>query len=152
MIHRVTKTYGHELGLSCVFRQHRADSHCRHLHGYALRFDVTFEADRLDANGWVVDFGGLGWLRDRLKRAYDHRMLVAADDDKLVPVASAMHEAGLASVYIVPATGCEAFASNVHRWVSEWIADHPDAVIRERVRLVSVACSEHGANRAVALT
>ena len=34
---RSTKTYGHEEGLSCCFRQWRAThSHCRLLHGYAL--------------------------------------------------------------------------------------------------------------------
>ena len=39
-----TKTYGHEVGLSCAFRQHKADSHCAKLHGYALSVKVEFEA------------------------------------------------------------------------------------------------------------
>ena len=40
---RSTKTYGHEEGLSCCFRQWRAThSHCRLLHGYALSFRLTF--------------------------------------------------------------------------------------------------------------
>jgi hypothetical protein len=47
MTYQVTKTYGHELGLSCVFRQHRANTHCKHLHGYALAFDIVFEAKHL---------------------------------------------------------------------------------------------------------
>ena len=28
-----TKTYGHDLGLSAAFRQWRAESHCRLIHG-----------------------------------------------------------------------------------------------------------------------
>ena len=31
-----TKTYGHNIGLACVFRQPNADhSHCHLLHGYS---------------------------------------------------------------------------------------------------------------------
>jgi 6-pyruvoyltetrahydropterin/6-carboxytetrahydropterin synthase len=44
-LHFVKKTYGHELGLSACFRQHRAKSHCRFLHGYPLSFTFTFAAD-----------------------------------------------------------------------------------------------------------
>jgi 6-pyruvoyltetrahydropterin/6-carboxytetrahydropterin synthase len=44
MIHRATKTYGDDLGLSVAFRQWRADSHCRYLHGYAIGVRLTFEA------------------------------------------------------------------------------------------------------------
>ena len=52
-----TKTYGHDLGFSAAFRQWRADSHCKYIHGYALAFRFEFEADELDVRNWVVDFG-----------------------------------------------------------------------------------------------
>jgi 6-pyruvoyltetrahydropterin/6-carboxytetrahydropterin synthase len=57
----VTKTYGHERGFSCVFRQPFADSHCHDPHGYPLSFGLTFACkdDQVDKNGWVIDFGGL---------------------------------------------------------------------------------------------
>jgi 6-pyruvoyltetrahydropterin/6-carboxytetrahydropterin synthase len=55
-LHFVKKTYGHELGLSTCFRQHRAKSHCRFLHGYPLSFTFTFAATQRDENGWVIDF------------------------------------------------------------------------------------------------
>ena len=57
--HYSTKTYGHNIGLSAVFRQLHADSHCRFLHGYSLQFKFTFGCDELDEKNWVVDFGGL---------------------------------------------------------------------------------------------
>ena len=37
-MYRSTKTYGNERGLSCAFRQWRADSHCNLIHGYSLGF------------------------------------------------------------------------------------------------------------------
>ena len=55
-----------ELG-SCAFRQPQADSHCRFLHGYRLTAKFWFEADRLDQNNWVVDFGGLKGLKKLMK-------------------------------------------------------------------------------------
>ena len=60
MPHYSTKTYGHEEGLSAVFRQPNAThSHCSLLHGYSLGFRLVFSAEVLDDKNWVVDFGGL---------------------------------------------------------------------------------------------
>ena len=67
MKYQVIKTYGNETGLSCAFRQWRADSHCNLIHGYALGFEITFEADKLDDRNWVIDFGDLGVLKKMLK-------------------------------------------------------------------------------------
>lgn len=43
LVYRSTKTYGHNAGLSCAFRQWKANSHCKYLHGYALSFKFVFE-------------------------------------------------------------------------------------------------------------
>ena len=49
MPHYSTKTYGHNIGLSAVFRQPHADhSHCKFLHGYSLAFKFTFGCSDLD--------------------------------------------------------------------------------------------------------
>ena len=47
-IYRSTKTYDHNEGLSCCFRQWRADSHCNLVHGYALAFRFVFATHTLD--------------------------------------------------------------------------------------------------------
>ena len=59
-----TKTYGHETGLSTVYRQPLAVSHCNLLHGYALSFSFKFGCEQLDDRDWVVDFGGFHELKD----------------------------------------------------------------------------------------
>ena len=60
MTYYSTKTYGHNIGLACVFRQPNADhSHCHLLHGYQLAFKFTFGCKELDNKNWAVDFGGL---------------------------------------------------------------------------------------------
>ena len=56
-MYRVTKTYGHDRGFSCAFRQWSSGTDCQHLHGYSLGFKVVLESPTLDVNNWVYDFG-----------------------------------------------------------------------------------------------
>lgn len=109
MAYLSTKTYGHEVGLSATFRQWRAKSHCRLLHGYSLSFRFEFEANTLDDKNWVVDFGGLKELRAILEDTFDHKTVVAADDPELEWFREAARR-GLADIVVLPAVGCEKFA------------------------------------------
>lgn len=144
-MHRVTKTYGHDLGLSAVFRQWRADSHCRYLHGYALSFEFEFEAKELDRNGWVIDFGSMKEIKQKLVDHFDHKLLIAGDDPELERLLLLDEVIGVADVIIMSAVGCEAFAQLAGFWVQRWLTLAPD---RQRVRLVRVTVREHGANAA----
>lgn len=140
-----TKTYGHEIGLSACFRQWKAESHCRLLHGYALAVRLEFGADELDVRNWVVDFGSLKSLKHWLELTFDHTMLVAEDDPERHHFFR-LHELKLARVIEVPATGCEAFAELIYRGTETWLRDNGYA---PRVKLLSVEVREHGANSAI---
>ena len=141
-----TKTYGHELGLSACFRQWRAtDSHCSKLHGYALSFHFVFEAATLDSRNWVVDFGGLKWLKEQLAFTFDHKTLVA-EDDPLLEQFLTLGRLGAADVIVLPAVGCEAFATLGYNLACRVLLR--DANLAPRVRVVSCTVSEHGANSA----
>lgn len=143
---RVKKTYGHELGLSACFRQWRAESHCRYLHGYALSFSFTFEASDLDTRNWVLDFGNLKPLKEELVQMFDHKLIIADDDpwkDELAQVAGL----GLAEVVVAEGpVGCEAFAFYAFQMAELFLGLNGYA---PRVRIVSVECAEHGANSAI---
>jgi 6-pyruvoyltetrahydropterin/6-carboxytetrahydropterin synthase len=71
-----------ELG-SCAFRQWKADSHCRFVHGYRLVAKFTFGCVGLDDKNWVVDFGGLKALKILLEKDFDHTLCISADDPLL---------------------------------------------------------------------
>lgn len=149
MPHLCTKAYGHNLGLSACFRQWRATSHCAQLHGYALGFKFTFEATELDHNGWVLDFGSLKPLKQRLESTFDHKLLVAGDDpDQARFHALLAGEGGpVASVLVLPGgVGCEAFARLAWGYAAEVVRDLGQA---QRVRVASCECSEHAGNSAV---
>jgi 6-pyruvoyltetrahydropterin/6-carboxytetrahydropterin synthase len=78
-----TKTYGHNIGLSAVFRQPNAShSHCQLLHGYSLGFKFTFACKTLDDKNWAVDFGGLKPLKKWLEDNFDHKVVLDENDPK----------------------------------------------------------------------
>lgn len=167
---QVTKSYGHEAGLSATFRQWRAKSHCRFIHGYALAFHLTFAChdNEVNENGWVIDFGSLKPVKAWLAETFDHKTLVAADDpllnlfrglsgdgDYAVQDASEWDyfetEGGakrdpLIQLTEVERTGCEAFA--------KMVASHVQGMLKDkllgdtRAWLVSVECREHDGNGA----
>ena len=74
------KTYTSSKGLSCCFRQFKAESHCKYLHGYSLQISVEFKATELDERNWVVDFGGLKNLEQEFKNYFDHKTLIDKND------------------------------------------------------------------------
>lgn len=140
-----TKTYAHSVGLSCAFRQWRAESHCRFLHGYALQIRVEFEAEEVDTRNWVVDFGSLKGFKQMLEDTFDHKTLVAEDDpykDEICALAGF----GIADVVVIPATGCERFAEYVFGAAETWLEANG---YTPRVRVGRVEVSEHPANSAI---
>lgn len=145
MAFQSTKTYGNHVGISAAFRQWKAHSHCRFIHGYALGFKFIFEANELDQQNWVVDFGGLKPLKQMLEDTFDHKVVVSEDDPHLDYFKQG-EALGVMEVVVVPAGGCEKFAELVYECTEQWLKD---AGFAPRCRLVSVEVFEHGANSAI---
>jgi 6-pyruvoyltetrahydropterin/6-carboxytetrahydropterin synthase len=140
-----TKTYGHETGLSCAFRQPNAThSHCSLLHGYALSFKFVFGAQELDDKNWAVDFGDLGELKQWLKDNFDHKTAV----DKNDPEKDAMvflEDKGLVELVFMDGVGCEKFAYHAWKKANEIVERKTGG----RCYCVSCEVREHGANSAI---
>lgn len=143
-MYEVTKVLDPDKGVSCVFRQPGAPSHCRLAHGYDLRFSVMFGAHDLDANGWVFDFGMIGALRQRIKETFDHKWIVG-ETDPLRSHIELLAAHGAADVTIMDRTGCEFFAAWCAAEAADMLAATGDL---GRVRVLSATCSENGANHA----
>lgn len=141
---RSYKNYTSAQGLSSAFRNMAlAPSHCAKNHGYALQFNLTFEATHLE-NNIVVDFGSLKSYLQYLKDNFDHMTLVAADDPDL-KIYYAMEKRGMADINIVPVIGCEAFAYYAFGALETWLESNGYS---PRVRAVSVEVREHEGNGA----
>ena len=145
MAYYSTKTYGHNIGLACVFRQPNADhSHCHLLHGYSLAFRFTFGCKNLDNKNWAVDFGGLKPLKAWLEDHFDHKTAVDINDPHLDKLKE-LEKHDLAEIVEFDGVGAEMFAKHAF--------DFADKLIREqtndRCYVVEVECMEHGANSAI---
>jgi len=92
-------------------RQHRHDGHCALIHGHNWTFTLTFACDATDANGFVVDFGELRFLKDWIDENLDHACLFNADDpekDRLLETAGALFKP-----YVIPDCSSEGIARHL---------------------------------------
>jgi len=110
-----TKTYTH-LG-PVAYRQWRADSHCNLIHGYALSFHFEFESKTLDARNWVMDYGGLRPLKEKLEEWFDHTFLLAQDDPEY-DLLKTLGDMKVAKIIEVEKTGCEGLASFIYEYIN----------------------------------
>ena len=169
-MHYSTKTYGTDRGLSCCFRQWKADhSHCSTLHGYSIGIKLIFKSDTLDEKNWVMDFGGLKAFKAWADHMFDHTMLIAQDDPhldtfvELNNIGGGYNDSGVVDIRIVDNVGCEAFAELAYHQMNqiltafqngdiinidcqEYTARYP---VQNGVKLVSVEVFEHAGNSAI---
>jgi len=119
---------------STAFRQWRADSHCKLIHGYRLQCKLWFTADELDDKNWVFDFGGCKEIKKILEHQFDHTTVVAADDPEL-SMFNLMSTKGMIDLRIAKnGVGIERTAEWVFDTVSNYVNDTTDS----RVRLIKV--------------
>jgi 6-pyruvoyltetrahydropterin/6-carboxytetrahydropterin synthase len=141
-----TKTYGAERGFAVAYRQYKAESHCNLIHGYAMGFHFEFESYDLDARNWVVDFGSLKTLKEKLDEWFDHTCLVAQDDPEFA-LFEDMHARKLIKMVVVERTGCEGLAQFLADYINEiWMEENG---YHGRVKLRKVEVRETPSNSAM---
>ena len=132
-------------GYSTAFRQWRAaHSHCSFLHGYAIKFKVTF-AGKLDELNWVCDFGSFkrNGIKEYMTYMFDHTTIIAADDPSLEDFKK-LAKKNLIQLRVMDDVGCEKFAEFVFNYLNEKILKETDG----RVSVHKVQCWEHSENMA----
>ena len=144
-IHYSTKHYGHNIGLSAVFRQPNADhSHCHLLHGYSLAFKFTFGCDELDNKNWAVDFGGLKPLKAWLEDKFDHKLALDFNDPHLEKFKE-LESLDLAEIRMFNGVGAEMFAKHAFEFADKLIRE----ATNNRCWVARTEFMEHGANSAI---
>lgn len=133
-----------ELG-SCAFRQPKANSHCRFIHGYRLSAKFTFGCNKLDENHWCLDFGSFKGLKEKLKNQFDHTTCIAADDPAL-PIFKQLESVGACDLRIMhKGTGIERIAE----WCYTAGNDYVTAMTKGRCWVDKVEVWEHDRNSAI---
>lgn len=139
-MYKVTKTYGHDRGYSCAFRQWSAESNCKYLHGYSLGFKITLQSPTLDINNWVYDFGNFSFLENWLTQNFDHTLLVAKNDPEKEMLMLLNNK--VARVIELEKISCEYFAEMTFKYIDNHLSNID-------VEVISVEVSEHGSNAGI---
>ena len=130
-------------GYSTAFRQWRAKhSHCQYIHGYAMKFKVTFIGNLNELN-WVCDFGSFkrNGIKEHMSYMFDHTTIVAKDDPKL-SIFKELSEQKLLQLRLLDGVGCEKFATYVYNYINNIISNETNG----RVKVLTVECYEGGTN------
>tara|TARA_R100001224_G_scaffold71173_1_gene43219 strand:+ start:145 stop:765 length:621 start_codon:yes stop_codon:yes gene_type:complete len=132
-----------ELG-SAAFRQPNASSHCKYLHGYQLKAELTFGCEELDNNNWVFDFGGLKDLKGIFNNQFDHTTVISGSDPELDTFKELANKDIIQLRIMDGGVGIEKFA--------EWCFKTADTFVDEasegRVWVENVTVYEHNSNYA----
>lgn len=123
-------------------RQHRHAGHCAQIHGHNWAITLTFACRETDENGFVVDFGGLKYLKAWIDEHLDHACLFNADD----PLKDALlaRHGSLFKAYILPNCACEGIARHIHEVFDPLVREHTDG----RVWITQVEIEEDSKNAA----
>jgi 6-pyruvoyltetrahydropterin/6-carboxytetrahydropterin synthase len=131
-----------------AYRQHKADTHCNLIHGYALSIKLFFGTNELDVRNWTADFGGLKELKEILQTQFDHTLLVAETDPHLDWYKEAERR-GMAKLTILPRLGCEGLADMLYKFVNGvYIPDYWGPGEAERLWCFRVEVRETQSNMA----
>lgn len=131
-----------ELG-SCAFRQPKAESHCRHLHGYRLVSKIWFAASELDKNNWVMDFGALKELKSNLENIFDHTLVISLEDP-CRDLFEELQKRDAVKLIVMNGVGIEKFAQVVFNIADEFVKNKT----QNRVWVEQVEVWEHEKNSA----
>jgi|TARA_Y100000310_G_scaffold230104_1_gene232536 6-pyruvoyltetrahydropterin/6-carboxytetrahydropterin synthase len=132
-----------ELG-SCAFRQPKAESHCRFLHGYRLTAKFWFKANQLNENNWVVDFGSLDDLKKVLRNQFDHTTVIDVNDPYIDDF-KRLEEEGVIDLRVLKGVGIEKFAEYCFKVSDKFIKEQSEG----RCWVDKVEVFEHENNSAI---
>jgi 6-pyruvoyltetrahydropterin/6-carboxytetrahydropterin synthase len=92
-------------------RQHLHKGHCSLIHGHNWTIRLTFGCHELDEHGFVIDFGGLRFIKNWIDENLDHACVFAAED--MVGRELIKQRPEVFKVYIVDNCSAEGLASHL---------------------------------------
>ena len=130
---------------STAFRQWRAKSHCRLLHGYRLTAKIYFYAENLDETNWIFDFGNCKEIKTILENQFDHTTCVAADDPE-IDMFKLMDDKDMIDLRIME-NGVSIEKNS--EWIFNTVNDYVKNKTNNRVSVIKVEVWEHEGNSAI---
>ena len=107
----VTKRFSNN---KAAHRNWQHPGHCAKVHGENWTFDITFKATKLNECGFVIDFGGLKYIKDWFAEVFDHVLLIEGDDPNIKEFQN-LSRLGLTRLTIVTSATAEGLAEMVFK-------------------------------------
>jgi 6-pyruvoyltetrahydropterin/6-carboxytetrahydropterin synthase len=137
-----TKTYDHNAGLTCAWRNWKAKSKARFLHGYSLHVKIVLAVTMLDETGRALDLDDMEEIDSWLKETFSHTTCIAEDDPRLTDF-QRLHSYGVIDLRIMSGVGMERFAETIWHRVRGWLCERD---LESRVSVRTVEVMKHPAN------
>lgn len=116
-----SKTYN---DIPFAHRQHHHQGHCRFIHGHNWAITLTFACRETDENGFVIDFGGLKFIKQWLGKNLDHACVLNEDDPQRDHLLSQLD--GMIKPLIVENCSSEGLARHFHAVFDEMVRDQTE--------------------------
>lgn len=110
-------------GYAFAHRQPKHDGQCRWLHGHNWDFTIEFQAATLEENGFVIDFGKLGFIKMLLTQAFDHGLILAKNDPELETF-KLLATRNICKLTILEDVSAEGLAKQIHALSDELVRKH----------------------------
>lgn len=130
-----SKTYA---DIPFAHRQPNHDGHCFFIHGHNWSISLTFSSEKLDENGFIVDFGKLKYIKEWIDKNLDHACVLSEKD----PFASEFKDSKYFKFFFIPDCSCEGLASFLFRELNRLIFEKESG----RVRITQVSVAEDQKN------
>ncbi len=117
-------------------RLHRHDGLCSFVHGHNWDITLTFGCTEPEANGFVIDFGKLGFIEAWIDEHLNHACVFNADDPLKDALIAAAPQAW--KPYVVPSCSSEGMAEHLCKTLDPLVREHT----KGRVFIVSVEITE----------
>lgn len=117
MKYHITKSLGE---FPFAHRQPNHSGHCSQLHGHNWSFIVCLQADQLDENNFIFDFGKFGPVKEWLTQNFDHTIVLEASDT--APELIALASAGMARIVFLDSASCEGIAKAFYEFMQHFLS------------------------------
>jgi 6-pyruvoyltetrahydropterin/6-carboxytetrahydropterin synthase len=133
------KTYA---DIPFAHRQHSHDGHCAFIHGHNWSISLTFACTETDENGFVIDFGKLGFIKTWINDNLDHACVFNEDDPQREVLINTSQTCW--KPYVVDNCSCEGLAQHLFERFSKIVSERT----KGRVSIYEVEVREDSKNSA----
>lgn len=123
-------------------RQHHHTGSCSNIHGHNWTITIIFGCKNPDDHGFVIDFGGLHYIKNWIDKHLDHAFVINEED----PIKDLLleHFTNCIKLYVVKDSTCEGLAKHFYAVFNAMVQEET----KGRTQILSIEVAEDSKNSA----